>query len=606
MSRLFSKILLVLNWFLKPVTRDLGFFLNLVLILIIPTLINVFFVSPEYYIHHSSSRLFGFYATRGASFPFILFVPSAVSYLINLFVLCVRKNIYNVIKIIFYIVFGSLFVANIFLLCNFKTMMSPTIITLIKETNSSESSDFFATYLFSSQSLIAYMLVIFSVFLFFLIEKLYKYINVIVEYKYIQPFVSLFVFYLLFRSFTAFTSYCKLFSFKQVVEVENWYMEGFPQECNMLTNIVYSFYIDFISKAEIEQSRSATIKCDDKPVSHFKTKLILVIGESFSKHHSSLYGYVRRTNPYLEQELKNGNLFVFNDVISPYNVTSNVMKNLFSTNSIMDGESWNSYPIFPYIFKKCGFDVYFWDNQKTTETDISDYAIFSYIYDKMVKQLSYTACNDSVFDYDMDFIKNFFSIVTNYAPKTLLMFHLKGQHAMAERKYPHTSEYMHFTTDSIKGDYTIKQKEQIAHYDNCTRYNDAVLRNLIDHVRNDNCVIVYFSDHGEEVHDYRDHYGRTQESVKTSNILKYQYQVPFMVWCSDSYKEKHPDIISNIFSAIDKPFMIDNTCQILFGLAGINSKFYYPNRNLISPNFKPYKKRVVQNSIEYEEIVVGD
>lgn len=606
MKQLLSKLLIVFCWSLKPITRDIAFFVNIVLFLILPALINVFYISPEYYIHYSSLRFMGFYATRGASFPFILFIPVGVSYIINLLLLYVcSERMLNTIKIFFYIVFGFLFIVNVFLLCNFKTMISPTILTLIKETNSSESSDFFATYLFSSQSFIAYMFIIASILLLILIERYNKYIKQLLEYKYVQPFATLFLVYLLFRSITAFTSYAKLFSYKEVVEVEKWYMEGFPQECNMLTNIGYSFYIDHISKSEIERSRYATINCDDKPVSHFKTKLILVIGESFSKHHSSLYGYERRTNPYLEQESKNGNLYIFYDVISPYNVTSNVMKNLFSTNSMMDGESWNSYPIFPYIFKKCGFDVYFWDNQKTTETDISDYAIFSYIYDKKIKQLSYTACNDSVFDYDMDLVNNFLGTIANLMPKTLLIFHLKGQHAMAERKYPHTSEYIHFTADSIKGNYTVKQKEQIAHYDNCTIYNDAVLKNLIDHMRNDNSVIVYLSDHGEEVHDYRNHYGRTQESVKTSNILKYQYQIPFMVWCSDRYKESHPDIISNICSATDKPFMIDNTCQILFGLAGVNSKYYYPNRNLISPDYKPYKKRVVQNSVEYETIIAG-
>jgi heptose-I-phosphate ethanolaminephosphotransferase len=125
----------------------------------------------------------------------------------------------------------------------------------------------------------------------------------------------------------------------------------------------------------------------------------------------------------------------------------------------------------------------------------------------------------------------------------------------------------------------------------------------MDRVREDDCVIVYFSDHGEEVHDYRNHYGRTQEYVKTANILKYQYQVPFLIWCSDKYKELHSDIIANICAAKDKPFMIDNTCQILFNLAGIKSKLYISSRNLISPSYIPYKKRIVQNTIDYESII---
>ncbi len=603
MIKLLPKLSELLRMFIKPVTKNLGFFVNMVLLLIIPTLINVFCISPDYYIHHSPARFLGFYATRGASFPYILFIPVSVIYILNLLLLACGKKAVKMIIIYFYTVLGVLFIVNVFLLCNFKTMISPTILTLIKETNGGESSDFFATYLLSTQSLNAYMFIIVSILLMIIIERYHRHMVSFVDNVYIRPLASLFLLYIFLRSFTSFQSFGELFTYKQVAGVEDWYVDGYPQECNMLTNVIYSFYIDHISKAEIKQSRLATLECADKPCPVFNTKLILVIGESFSKHHSSLYGYTRKTNPYLEKERENGNLFLFSDVISPYNVTSNVMKNLFSTNSMMDNESWNACPIFPFIFKRAGYEVFFWDNQKTTETDISDYAIFSYIYDSKIMKESYTACNDSIFDYDMDLLNNFFRTVHTSTDKSLIMFHIKGQHAMAERKYPHSPEYTRFTPDSVMGNYTNKQKEQVAHYDNCTIYNDAVLHCLMDRVREDDCVIVYFSDHGEEVHDYRNHYGRTQEYVKTANILKYQYQVPFLIWCSDKYKELHSDIIANICAAKDKPFMIDNTCQILFNLAGIKSKLYISSRNLISPSYIPYKKRIVQNTIDYESII---
>ena len=31
---------------------------------------------------------------------------------------------------------------------------------------------------------------------------------------------------------------------------------------------------------------------------------------------------------------------------------------------------------------------------------------------------------------------------------------------------------------------------------------------------------------------------------------KYQYEVPFMIWCSDKYKKKYPAIINNIKKAL--------------------------------------------------------
>jgi len=590
-------------FFLKPIISNFSFFINVVFLLIIPTLLNVFIISPDYYIHYSTSRLFGFYATRGASFPFILFIPFAVSYILSILLFTVKPIVLkNIFKLICYVFFLSILIVDIFLLFNFKTMISPTILTLIKETNYSESSEFLSTYLLSSQSIIVYFISFLIITIVICGEKYQNILVYIFKFKYIKQLLFLLLCYFFLRSIVTICSFGELFCFKQVSQVENWYLNGYPQESNTITNIIYSFYIDYISKDEIEKSRKATLEFNEDVDNEFETNIILVIGESFSKHHSSLYGYIRKTNPLLENEVRKGNLFVFNDVISPYNVTSNVMKNLFSTNSMIDNENWNTFPIFPIVFKKAGYDVFFWDNQKTTETDISDYAIFSYIYDKEIKKKSYTQCNDSVFDYDMDLLKNFF-LTRPDVSKSLIIFHLKGQHAMAERKYPHVAEYMHFTSDSIIGNYTDKQKIQICHYDNCTLYNDAVLYSIFNYVREENSVIVYLSDHGEEVHDYRNHYGRTQETIKTANILRYQYQVPFMIWCSNSYKKKHLDIIKNISNAVDKPFMIDNTCQILFSLAGIKCDLYKTSRDLISPSYKPYKNRIIQNGINYDSII---
>jgi heptose-I-phosphate ethanolaminephosphotransferase len=39
----------------------------------------------------------------------------------------------------------------------------------------------------------------------------------------------------------------------------------------------------------------------------------------------------------------------------------------------------------------------------------------------------------------------------------------------------------------------------------------------------------------------------------------------------------------NIAAAVDKPFMNDNVCQILFGLVGMSTIYYYPERDLLFP-----------------------
>ena len=93
--------------------------------------------------------------------------------------------------------------------------------------------------------------------------------------------------------------------------------------------------------------------------------VVLIIGESYNKYHSSLYGYYLNTTPALCEQQQRGNLFVFTDAISPYNMTTLAVKNMLSTNSISLHQSWNEYPLVMSIFRHAGFDVAMWDNQKS-------------------------------------------------------------------------------------------------------------------------------------------------------------------------------------------------------------------------------------------------
>ena len=105
-----------------------------------------------------------------------------------------------------------------------------------------------------------------------------------------------------------------------------------------------------------------------------------------------------------------------------------------------------------------------------------------------------------------------------------------------------------------------------------------------------NTVLIYFSDHGEEVYDYRDYCGRTMLDEGTSsdpNIIKYQVEVPFIVWANDKWKQQHEAEWQTIGQAVDKAFTTDNICHLLFNLAGIQTKEYKPERDLFSPKFKP-------------------
>ena len=334
--------------------------------------------------------------------------------------------------------------------------------------------------------------------------------------------------------------------------------------------------------------------------------VILVIGESYCKWHSQLYGYRLQTTPHLCEQNEMGRLFVFNNVVSPSNSTSIVVKNLLCSNSISEGEEWSDYPYIPYIIKQSGYNVFFWDNQR----DCSGNSNFSFtlnalLYNPSLQNLSYSRTNLKSYDMDGDLIKSFVdSVGVPNDHQNFIVFHLMGQHFEASGRFPHTEKYLRFSADSIKREEAYlddHKKQRIADYDNATFYNDEVLSSIFTYFGKTNSIVIYLSDHGDEIYDFRDQIARDHGPL-TSGKLKYQYEIPFMIWCSDIYKMRHPEIIKEIENSRNRPFMSDNICHMLFHIANIDTKYYKPERDLLNPNYR-IPKRIVEGTVNFDDVI---
>ena len=346
------------------------------------------------------------------------------------------------------------------------------------------------------------------------------------------------------------------------------------------------------------------IQIEVSPVEFDDISIVVVIGESYIKSHSQLYGYELATTPNLCREENEGRLFVFDDVISSSNSTSIAMRNILCCNNSSADEQWYDYPNFMTIFKQSGYNVYFWSNQVDfAKKETFSFTLNSFLYNSKICEFAYTKRNLQSYKFDEDLIKSFSDSI-NYSlnKHNLIIFHLNGQHHDVRERFP-SDKFKHFNADSINRDEPylgIAEKEYIADYDNATLYNDYVLHKIIEEFRNSNSILIYLSDHGEEVYDYRNQKGRDQGPL-TANKLKYQYEIPFMVWCSDIYKEKYREKVNAIKNAVNRPFISDNLCNMLFNLGGIETPYYRDSLDLISPNYK-CKNRRINNDFVYENI----
>ncbi|WP_442616165.1 phosphoethanolamine transferase [Prevotella multiformis] len=528
----------------------------------------------------------------------------SVSYVFTAIISYTRKKW---LKVMFYAIGLSLFGLNVFLWLVFHLIIQPQIITFIGETNSREATEFLSTYLFSRNGIISIIVICFALMTVVMAELRHELIDNSISQKTSWTARKAFLWGTVITVLFGFGQFDIFYHIAKSKTTDDLPIKDtFPYDT--VTKMIFSLNSIRTTRNELQEAVKASCKAEKGTIAaNDSLNVVYIIGESYIKYHSNLYGYPLLTTPRLTKEKAKGNLYIFNDVVSAYAATSLTIRNTFCCNSLMDNEKWYHTPFFPVIFKRTGFDVYYWDNQKTDVTEgLTGFTTNSFLYNKTIASLSYTASSDKTFRYDDQLIQDYFKNKKPTGKYNLIMFHLWGQHIDAASRYPHNKSFNRFTFKDIRrrDSYLTESKLQdIANYDNATYYNDSVISHIINRYLKTNAVIVYLSDHGEEIYDYRDSKGRVSAAPgQYKELLKYQYGIPFMIWCSDTYKRKHPQVIRNIKAALDKPFMTDNVCQILFDLSGIQTKYYVPQRDLLSPKYK-IRDRILGNGDNYDKIM---
>ena len=509
-------------------------------------------------------------------------------------------------KLIYYVQLLLCYTISRFCILNFDLDVSPTMLTLIAETNGRETKEFFSTFLLSNASLRCYLEVFIFTVICVLLEYLSRqYIKRLKIGKVFRLTASVIIGAILIFGISQLHWYIKLYQYDED-DTERFF--GMRRPANdFYSNLFYS--VKFVSVSKKQQDKAFGLIDNLKEIdcqTNDSINIVLIIGESYIKKHSSLYGNPLNTTPIQLDEQKKGNLFAFNDVITPYAYTTMAIKNMMCCNNVSEGELWCDYPYFPVIFQKAGYDVYFWDNQKEMEHgSMLDFTLNSFLHNK---KMPYTGTNKHSFQYDETLIDDFEKAVPVMKNgRNLIIFHLQGQHVSTSERFPHEKQFLKFSSDDIhrKEDWLNDEKKKIiADYENATYYNDYVIGKIIDLFKYTNTILLYLSDHGEEVYDYRDKMGRDVDYSCAVN-LKLLFDIPFTIWVSDNYKRSHVDEINAIQNTLEVPFASDDICHLLFHLGKIPTDYYIEERDLLSPAYK-VRKRLIHTIHDYDKLVSNE
>lgn len=323
--------------------------------------------------------------------------------------------------------------------------------------------------------------------------------------------------------------------------------------------------------------------------------VVYVVGESFPRSKSSLFGYYKETNPNMANELADSLLILFDNVISHANHTFEVYPTMLSTNEIYAPIPYVNYPLLPTIFKKSGFTVGYYDNQSLLkESTKFDYSCTYFFSNRAICKCSIDLLNDRRYKLDGELVEEN-PPLTDFA-RSLTIYHLMGQHSPASQRYP--SSFSGYTDTDYDGiGYKDFQTQIVAEYDNATLYNDFVLKQIIDPLRDKVAIMVYSPDHGEEIYDSRDHFGRdVAVTIETARVF---CEVPVWIWVSDKFKELYPEQVDALRRNVHKALYNGDLPHTIIDIAGIKTDAFRPELSLL--NDSPGRTdRVIEGNLEYD------
>lgn len=569
--------------------RDIVFALVYSILLIIPDAL---------WIDTSQGRM-----PYGALLAYNLFFYLSLSLIVGQIASWLKKlhNIFYVaIHSLLHLVCYGFSISNMFLYLFFNLRWDAFTFQLIHETNTRESSEFLETYLFTPDcGLLVLCYILFMVMEYLAIRWLHRRcISVpwFTSLLIVVPFIYNSVFFC-FPDYD--TTHDKSEAYNTLITR------------NMLWKLHLSVQQYNIEKADLDIcARNQEITAVDS-CSYKSPNIVVIIGESFIKRHSSLYGYNKATNPNLEKLRQAGNLAVFTDVITPRNGTSEAFKLFLSMANIKDTIRWCDTPLFPTLFKQAGYHVSFYSNQfvKESEKDRENATGAGFFYHPGIEPYIFDERNHSLNQFDEEMVREYIAKHQTEKPKqyNLTIFHLLGQHVSYKDRY--TQKYARFSDKDYtdRKELTNSQKREVSEYDNATLYNDYVVSTIINYYQNQDAIVIYFSDHGEECNDFRAHIGRSGdwdriERKSGIECLRCQFDIPFIIYTSPLYQQNHPEILEEIHNAVTRPFMTDDLPHLLLYLAGIHTSWYDSHHNLISPNFDTKRRRFVNHFFtDYDE-----
>lgn len=323
------------------------------------------------------------------------------------------------------------------------------------------------------------------------------------------------------------------------------------------------------------------------------TTVVIVIGESTSRLHMGLYGYHRNTNPKLssiQHELK-----VFKQVYASRPTTIESLQQVLTFADQQHPNWYKTKPTLMAMMKQAGYRTYWVTNQQTLTARNTMLTTFAKQADTQV--FLNTSRRQNAYSYDDKVLAPYTEMLNRPDEKKLIVVHLLGAHMKYDYRYPASFDYFRDSQGLPLG-LSPQQVETINTYDNAIRYNDSVVFSLIKKLKqqNQHSLLVYFSDHGEDVYDSAPNDFKGRNEGRPTNPM---YAIPFIIWNSANWF--NADLLSTS-DILERQYDNADFIYTLSELVGLKYDGLLSHESVVSSQFledpilvgNPYQKTLQQ------------
>ena len=315
---------------------------------------------------------------------------------------------------------------------------------------------------------------------------------------------------------------------------------------------------------------------------------VLVLGESITSRHMSVYGYERPTTPVMSSAAHSFDRYVMADVCSPRHNTAESMLDMLTAGRELELAP-SQRPSLISMAREAGYRVVWVSNQAAS--GITDSMSSAWALEADERVFVNTRGWQEGLSFDAELLPEIERLTARRDGPLLVIVHMLGAHQNYVRRYP--AEFSRWGLDAEvpmsvpRRDHKSFPKHHFNAYDNAVLYTDHIVGEILRlaHRRKADSV-TFVSDHGQNLGEFSSALFHSMPDGPRQG-----FEVPLLFWIKPDFASVAGLDTGRLQTNLDQPYQTDRLLDTLTELYGVTWPGHPAEESLFSPEFKWRERR---------------